>query len=148
MRHIDRVTVKGSKQPMDFYTVDCDIDELPKCVPKELTKMEIRKKRKKSKEDVYQEYIENEGRTADLIDTDKDLRVMCRSNGVGPFYEIFQVAFKAYLKGDWSTTKRKLEECLTLRPEDGPTNTLYEYLKENDFIAPEEWEGYRNLTEK
>lgn len=148
MRHIDRVTVKGSKQPIDFYTIDCNIDELPECTPKELTKKEIRKKRQASKLAIQQEYIDNEGRTADLLDTDKDLRVMVKDNGVGPFYETFQIAFKAYLKGDWSTTKRKLEECLTMRPGDGPSTNLYEFLRDNDFIAPEEWAGYRILTEK
>lgn len=28
MRHVDRVTVKGSKQPMDLYTCDMDTERL------------------------------------------------------------------------------------------------------------------------
>ena len=148
MRHIDRVTVKGSKQPVDFYTIDCNIDELPECRPKVMSKAEVRRKRKKAKEEIICEFLENEGRTTNLLETDKDLKVMLKGNGVGPFYEIFQVAFKAYLRGDWATSKRKFEECLTFRPDDGPTTTIYEFLRDNDFIAPEEWNGYRNLTEK
>ena len=30
MRHIDRVTVKGSKQPMDLYTCDMDPEMINK----------------------------------------------------------------------------------------------------------------------
>jgi len=97
---------------------------------------------------IYQEIIENEARASDLIVTDKDLRVMTKGNGVGPFYETFKAGFKSYLKGDWSSAKRKFEECFTLQPDDGPTHNLYEFLKENDFIAPEEWQGFRTLTEK
>ena len=148
MRHIDKVTVKGSKLPMDFYTIDCDISKLPECTPKQLTKAEIRKRRQNSKKEIYRKIIEEEGKASALFETDKDLKAMTSGNGKGPFYELFKAGFQAYLSGDWSAAKRKLEECLNLRPDDGPTHTIYEVLKENDFITPEEWKGYRELTEK
>ena len=40
------------------------------------------------------------------------------------------------------------EEALNMKKDDGPTMSLLEVLKESNYIAPEEWDGYRALTEK
>lgn len=148
MRHIDRVTVKGSKQPVDFYTIDCDLSELPPCYPqKDLTKQDIKHRRKMTKRNIKARIINGGSRAYTLFETDKDLYAMTKEDNE-TFNDLFKAGFKGYLDGDWSLSKRKFEECLNLKPDDGPTNTLYEVLKENDFIAPEEWKGYRVLTEK
>ena len=31
---------------------------------------------------------------------------------------------------------------------DGPSCTLLDFMKEHDFKAPEDWQGYRQLSEK
>ena len=40
------------------------------------------------------------------------------------------------------------EECLEEDSADGPTNTLYNYIKKFDFKSPDNWKGERELTSK
>ena len=61
---------------------------------------------------------------------------------------VFQEGFECYVKGDWLTAKKRFEECLEIKENDGPTRNLYNFLQGYDFIAPEDWNGYRTLTEK
>ena len=35
-----------------------------------------------------------------------------------------------------------------LKPEDGPTKTLMEFMSLTRFSSPSNWKGYRELTEK
>ena len=44
LRHIDRVTVKGSIEPLDIYTVDLNIDSLLRRVHKKKTILDPGKK--------------------------------------------------------------------------------------------------------
>ena len=39
-------------------------------------------------------------------------------------------------------------EALKIRGHDGPTNKLFKYMKDRDFVAPETWKNYRELTSK
>ena len=32
--------------------------------------------------------------------------------------------------------------------EDGPSSTLLQFMKESQFVAPADWKGFRELTEK
>jgi len=48
--------------------------------------------------------------------------------------------------GPWQ--KKKFEECLALKNDDGPTRNLMAFLAESDFISPEDWKGFRILTDK
>ena len=88
MRHIDRVTVKGSIEPMDLYTCDVDIQNLvakvkvasiDKYNSQKLSKTEKKKlklynrlKRKELKKKV----LENKTTVANLFTSDKELRSM------------------------------------------------------------------------
>lgn len=44
--------------------------------------------------------------------------------------------------------KEKLEECLRIRQNDGPSKALIEFLFESNFESPQGWLGYRVLNEK
>lgn len=46
LRHIDRVTVKGSIEPMDIYTVDLNVETLIRKVHKKKTVVDFNKKEK------------------------------------------------------------------------------------------------------
>ena len=35
-----------------------------------------------------------------------------------------------------------------MKTDDGPSMTLLEFMKESSFKSPEDWNGYRSLTEK
>ena len=89
----------------------------------------------------------DDGKAHELLDIDEDLSQSLQlCNGV--LNEYFREAYTNYISGDWSTCKRFLESCLNHNPIDGPTNTLYNVIKEHQFMAPTTWKGYRELTEK
>lgn len=48
--------------------------------------------------------------------------------------------------GNWSSARRCLRAVIDMAPDDGPTQCLLEYMQEYD--APHDWPGYRELTEK
>lgn len=62
----------------------------------------------------------------------------------------FESGFESYIAGDWAKALSYLEVALNLKPEDGPTIRLMEFMKENmvDGRAPLSWRNYRELTEK
>ena len=60
----------------------------------------------------------------------------------------FAEAYKKYIKGDWPSAEELLSQCLKLKPNDGPTLTLKNFIEELNGIAPSDWNGYRELTEK
>lgn len=64
------------------------------------------------------------------------------------FLPKFQEGVDAYLQGRWQQAREKLEEGLEIKNGDGPTQTLMEVMEESNFKAPDDWPGYRELTEK
>ena len=70
--------------------------------------------------------------------------------GVNPtaYYQTFGQAVGYYVSGSWQESKKILESCLETWPEDVPPQNLLTVMGETDFTAPDDWEGYRALTEK
>lgn len=64
------------------------------------------------------------------------------------FFPLFDSAVQDYLRGDWSKAKANLDECLEMRKDDGPTQSLLRVMGKFDFKAPADWKGYRALTSK
>lgn len=58
------------------------------------------------------------------------------------FYDIYDAGLESYLTGDWSTARTKMEECLKLYPEDVPTTVILDVMKEHQFVAPPDWQGW------
>lgn len=127
-RKIDRVTVKGSAVPMELYT--CDID--PKCT--------------------------QIGSVSGLVtphddplnidfSSDNTLKTLQDFVPAG-FYDQFNDGVAAYLAGDWTTSKAKLEASLDIKINDKPAQTLLKVMGEHKFNAPNDWEGFRPLTSK
>jgi len=145
-RLIDIVTVKGSIKPIYLYTADLDIEDFePSENRAEMAVAEKRSQQKERKE-FYQNLIKSES-VSDLIQEDYELAHMFRNQNI-EFDARFKAGFNSYIGGDWSDAKRKFEACLAINDLDGPTNTLYNFLRDQDFICPEEWQGYHVLTEK
>jgi hypothetical protein len=66
--------------------------------------------------------------------------------------EEFKVNFakgvKAYLAGEWAQARALLEAAMLVSANDGPSQTLLEFMSSSNFVKPMEWDGYRELTEK
>jgi hypothetical protein len=125
-RRIDRVTVKGSLQPMTLYTYD--VTDIPE------TFLEPR-------------YDKNYKRVPVSFARDKSFRRIQRSI-TREFFDQFEVSIVQYLDGNWEQCKVTLEACLELKNGDGPASALYDVIAASDFQAPANWPGYRVLDEK
>lgn len=64
------------------------------------------------------------------------------------FQATFAEGFIKYIYGEWESAHDLFNQALALIPDDGPSKTLLGVMREHDFQAPEEWDGYRELTEK
>jgi len=60
----------------------------------------------------------------------------------------YRTAIDYYLVGAWDSAVQYFKTCLRLRPRDGPTVEVYRFMEEHNFKKPEDWAGYRDLTEK
>jgi hypothetical protein len=64
-------------------------------------------------------------------------------------------SLQAYLAGDWSDAQVRLKACLRARRSasgqpvvDGPSRTLLDFMAVHNYVAPQGWAGFRELTEK
>ena len=146
-REIDCVTVKGSVRPVSLFTFDVEISGLQPSETKDYTKQEQAFNHKIAKKRIELSFIEGNEKANSLFSTDEDLERISKQC-FSPLNTIFKEGYQLYVKGDWPACKAKMEECLNMNPTDGPTNALYQVLKETQFMAPPTWKGYRELTEK
>ena len=81
---------------------------------------------------------------------------MLRSHITPEFRADFKEGVDHYLAGEWSGAKPMFEKCNTYMAAipgmggvgDGPSMTLLSYMSTFEFVAPENWKGYRPLTAK
>lgn len=139
-RQIDRVTVKGSNQPMGLSTYDVDDDLM--VIDLENAEYEKPPENFTHSDHVYtDEFAEH----PDIVNT---------RAGEPEFLAKFGEGFEAYSRGDWKAAHDILRATLTSRMingkpvRDGPSDTLLRVMEEYDFKAPPDWRGFRELTEK
>ncbi|CDW84359.1 adenylate and guanylate cyclase catalytic domain protein [Stylonychia lemnae] len=176
MRMIDRVTVKGSIEPLgkfqshstilDLYTCDVNFDDLP-LDPYEhkISRKEAKLRRVKARiaRDRYRQLaFDGQIQVAVKFETDKDLIEMRKmysdvsynpiqefANLLQTFFEVFRQAFVEYIKGNWKAARDIFETVEEHKKAiDYPTRNLLAILEEAHFQPPSDWEGYRILTEK
>jgi len=146
-RLIDIVTVKGSVKPVKLYTIDINENIKPskktkKSIPDKQARLKhIHKKRQlKLKIEEYGVF--------EAMMKKRYFRQMLRNTRPSIFNLFFKHGFNAYLNGNWQLAAKKFEECLSFYDSDGPTKTLLNFIKENNFKAPQNWKGFRALTSK
>lgn len=138
-RMIDKVTVKGSVEPLGLYTFD--IMTYPKAFAEPVFAVHFSEKAGAAPV--------HERKRWDWAEAQQVVSDIQKQEGVNPrYFPVFQEAVEFYLKGDWASSAEKLKEVLTLKPDDGPTLALYGVLERRMFTKPEGWDGCRELTEK
>lgn len=147
-RLIDVVAVKGSVKPIRLYTVDVNISKLTK----DRKKKHISAKKRFEKFAKDKEYLHSEGKRSGglinyILETHAFRRLLHMNRSVD-FIPTFEEATDCYIDGDWERSKELLEECLEMDSNDGPSKTLYEFMKGENFIPPDDWKGFRSLTSK
>ena len=136
-RPLDRVTVKGSTEPVTLYTHDTSPTGEQSCLALAGTTHEdhltLMKQRKQ-----YCSRLVLEQQTLNVVD----------------FQNEWCSGFQAYVDGDWNTAVEKIKKCLVTRPWDSPCKVLLKYIRnagmeEGDSLhAPADWRGYRSLNSK
>lgn len=139
-RQIDRVTVKGSAQPMGLFTFDTDADFLPPPPPADPTAEDAR--------------LSMIAPMADELSYDQDIVAM-HSTVDGSFLARFAAGYAAYAAGRWGEARQLLEATAAARcapgggmTHDGPSRTLLGVMEAYNYKAPAGWAGFRELTEK
>ena len=149
LRLIDRVKVKGSEEPIGLYTVDLDFSRLkkpPENFPNlEKIKEQVRSGARWKAADMRKRYLREDMKFSldqlapaiEIAHVKEDKFDMSFSKGV-----------KYYLDGNWGQAQILIENCLKLRKRDGPSSSLWEFMKSLDFVCPGDWKGARALIEK
>ncbi|CAG9322321.1 unnamed protein product [Blepharisma stoltei] len=152
LRKIDRVTVKGSKEPIELYTCDIDINHLK---PRPENDTETAEGMKKSRimarlrKQAFRKRLINDGYHAyQLFNDDEDL-LMMRSSVSHKFAKTFGKALKNYLDGDWDKAIEGFNKAQFIKKTpDGPCRALLEFMEQEGGRAPDFWPGYRELHDK
>jgi hypothetical protein len=130
-RPLDRVTVKGSSEPVTLFTHDISPTGRQSCLALPGTSYEEHK------------------RMMAQIDV-KRCVAQCQN-----FQIEWNIGFDAYVAGDWSTALLHMDKCYGMRPWDSPVKVLTKYIRgagvehENGVMeAPPGWKGFRALNSK
>lgn len=79
------------------------------------------------------------------FELDEELHCM-REPFTEKFYEQYNSGFENYIEGRWEEARRKLEKVENIRgAPDGPSLSLLRVMREHNFKAPHDWEGWRDL---
>lgn len=147
-RKIDCVTLKGSQEPLGLYTIDLSTEDLPPSKNKDLIDKEELIEMNFIKKNAFLEGLENEEfSTEDVLDHDKCMKLLLKDFNV-QFHESFKLAVEHYLQGSWEKATVHFNEALKIRENDGPTKALMSFMEKFDFKKPDDWQGFRELTEK
>ena len=149
LRLIDRVTVKGSIEPMELFTCDLDSRNLERqTVSEDNEAYETKVVSKMRGEKLRKDAMEGEVRISDYFETDPDLRKM-RSTIPNEFLKEFKIGLQLYLAGEWEPAVQSFKRAQEVKAmPDGPSLTLIEFINEQGGRAPPDWPGYRELLEK
>ncbi|CAD8181513.1 unnamed protein product [Paramecium octaurelia] len=160
IRLIDIVTVKGSIEPVELYTVDLsiksllnkykeprDIFDISRMNPREQKQFRVINRYKRNL--LIKSVEDDKIQIAELFEKDEDL-ITAREPYHQEFYDTWISGFNSYIRGEWDEAQKIFMKTLTMIPEhkDGPSNTLLEVIHSSGGRAPYDWKGFRELTEK
>lgn len=134
---------------MRIFTIDVDQDHM-QSKPDRFLDMPIKQKkaiRDQAKKFLHQRIDQGKKTTWELFSRDKDFREL-RKRFDRHFNRKFGEGYKKYISGDWKGAEEIFGQCLKANGNDGPTLTLTGYMKELNYVAPDTWKGFRELTDK
>lgn len=149
VRQIDYVTVKGSSHPMGLFTYDVTTDRVP--APEAYTAL--------GSEDYQRPAADLDAISYSMQEYESEFAehpdLACTWAVGTDFLQHFSEGFQAYLHGDWQQATEMLAETRIWRRSDsgetvmdGPSQTLLDVMATHGNVAPPDWKGFRELTEK
>ena len=136
-RLIDIVTVKGSVNPIRIYTVDINND------------MKVKYEESNKFHHIALKEKVNFSKLKNILKKPSfnQLLNVKRSNPE-EFKRNFSEGITNYLNGSWKNAAYNLHLCNNIDNNDGPTKFLLGFMNKYSNLAPESWQGYRELTSK
>jgi hypothetical protein len=135
-RRVDRVTFKGSSEPMTIYYQDTDPFHTLQVKPSNYGNI-MTATSWKNKEEIDKLGLDLTA-TIKALESGKDLLLR----------DVYDVAFNAYLDGEWGKCKVLFHLWLEHFPGDTIIQVLVNHLMEQDFKCPESWSGFHVLSVK
>jgi len=148
MRLIDKVRIRGSKQPLQLYSMDLDYMSLQ--VDEQKTMMVW---------NTAQRYLSRQLLEAEKIRKMQDLTPMAdvfeacadiarmRRLCTFEFRHVFSMGYQNYTEGEWQVARSfllKTQSMLGIK--DGPSGALLRFMKtRHKFVAPAHWQGVHEL---
>ena len=152
-RRIDKVTVKGSEDPVELFTFD--VTDIPDYLGGTSPRPNPASHRAcvcvgvvvplRSLSCVCAA-VNSQGRAKARFGSDPNVAFLQRSIDKS-FFSVFERGVELYLGGAWGDSTKEIRRALELKPGDGPCQTLLRVMGEA-AEAPDSWAGVRNLTEK
>ena len=146
-RLVDVVCVKGSNEPERMYTANVSDKALrfPK-TDNQVEEQDHCKRNYNFKKILKSSMLKGNSVGPSLFEYDSDIPIItCYIQD--EFLKLYNIAMKAYVKGEWTMAQDYFNKAMEIDPKDGPSNCIYSLLKEEGFKAPSDWEGYRILNE-
>jgi class 3 adenylate cyclase len=146
-RLIDKVVIRGSKEPLQLYSLDLDVGVLEVEEPAYQLPWNLRQRfraRQQIESDKKQILSENVD-IGELLHSEKEIAAMRRRYSQ-EFHQIFNMGYQNYSQGEWQVARRFL--CRTysmLDTQDGPSGALLNFMEAHKFERPEGWRGSREL---
>jgi len=155
VRQIDRIQVPGTNYPIRVFTVDLRGDALPLDqmhatefhkvhTARSFEKLRVRRELRKRR------YEAAKFNVAAFFREDKDIGAM-RKGFKPQFSCIFNKGVLNYEAGEWAVARQALERAsevlrVSVGHADGPSRALLQFMRENNYVAPADWKGYRQLS--
>lgn len=151
LRKIDKVIIKGSKDPLELYSLDLNSRVIQAVELRQLPITWNSYYRFASRQ--FNESAKNRLWTAqnsvvDILKSDSDFENM-RKEITNKFMHTFSMGYQNYSQGEWKVARNLLERTRTmLSREDGPSAALLRFMESaNNFEAPASWVGVHPLEE-
>lgn len=156
MRLIDKVVIKGSKEPMGIYSLDLDFRSLEVdvlgwtdggCCQPIVWNSHQRYRARQILEADKRRIWDHTFDIADVFATSEDIAVM-RTKYTDQFRHVFNMGYQNYSQGEWSVAQQLLMRAQDmLGAKDGPSEALLQFMEvPHQFQAPEGWQGVHSLT--
>ena len=135
-RRVDCVAFKGSKEAMNIFHQDIEPFQNLKSMPDNYADL-MSATSWEGEEEVNSLGIDISG-TLEALQSDKNLLIR----------EIYDMAFNAYLDGEWGKCKVLFHLWLEKFPGDAVVQVLVQFLIKNNFETPSDWSGHHVLQAK
>ncbi|CAK0877027.1 unnamed protein product, partial [Prorocentrum cordatum] len=152
-RAVDRVLLRGAREPLRLHTVDLNADileyERAARPSTRLNQFELRREREAAKE----EKLSHLFNVPSLFKTDEDLKMM-RAKFPSTFFSSFRKGMLNYEAGEWDVARTELELTRNMlwgpSSPDGPSKALLDFMAQFDYepsrATPKGWPGFREIA--